>query len=302
MSGIRNVSSSDQAKFASMHVLLVDDHPHIRSIMIGILNALGVGNITTAERGDIALSHMAKSNFDLLITDYEMPGMNGVEIAKLVRRDAKAAAPTMNFQIPILMVTSHITRQRLNEARDAGIDEILAKPFTIMAVADRLNSAINKRREFVISDGFIGPCRRRGRQTDYNGPRRRDLDLPELPALEIQQEKELAGKEALSICKLAQSPDVLSAHIGEVVIATALSIAQRAKRIREPLVDRACMSLIKYVRSATTSMLLNSQIIETHGYAIFELLDNEKSNTQLATLVTRGLEHTIKIKKSKHAA
>jgi CheY-like chemotaxis protein len=302
MSDIRNVSPSDAAKFAALRVLLVDDHPHIRSIITGILNALGIVNVTTAERGDIALNYMAKAKYDVLITDYEMPGMSGIAIAKAVRKDARSATPNANFAIPILMITGNVTRERLHEVRDAGIDEILAKPFTVLGVADRLNSIVNKRREFIVCEAYIGPCRRRTSKTAYVGPKRRDSDLVELPAFEIEQEYLLVRQEARSLCKFAQAGSALGFGEREAVIATALAAAQRAKRIRDSLLERVCMSLAKYVQWAANGSPVDCSVVDSHGQSILELLDGGKRDPRISEQIVHGLEDMVARKTSQRAA
>jgi two-component system, chemotaxis family, chemotaxis protein CheY len=302
MTAIRNVSARDLARFATMRVLLVDDHANIRSIVIGILNALGVFSIVTAERGDLALEQMNNEKFDLLITDYEMPRMNGADVAKAVRKEALSTSPTTNYEIPILMITGNVTRRRLQEVRDIGIDEILAKPFTATAVADRLKSALNRKREFVISGAYVGPCRRRTRKSSLVGSMRRDSDLAELPTFEVEQEHLLARQEALALCKLAQSRRILGFGERESVLAMALSGAQRGKRIRDELLERAYMSLFTYIQWSADGTQFDAEIIETHGYAILELLELEERDNDMAELVTKGLEAAVRRRTSAHAA
>jgi CheY-like chemotaxis protein len=293
MSSIRNMSSRDVARYAALRVLLADDHPHIRSIISGILNALGISNIETTERGDIALQMLSTGNFDLLITDFEMPGMTGLEVARAVRKEARAADPKPCFEIPILMITGNITRQRLNDVRDAGIDEILAKPFTIMAVADRLNAIINNRREFIVCNAYVGPCRRRSTPNDYYGPFRRDTDLQELPEAELDQERELLRIDARAICRCAQESEILGQLQRDVVTATAIQAAERAKRMRYPLLGRAAQSLVKYVQWATTTSRVESKIVETHGQAIIELLELTAHDPAISEQVVMGLETAV---------
>ncbi len=302
MSAIRNVSARDLAKFATMRVLLVDDHANIRSIIIGILNALGIFSIVTAERGDLALEQMSNEKFDLLITDYEMPRMNGADFARAIRKQALSISPTTNFQVPILMITGNVTRRRLQEVRDIGIDEILAKPFTATAVAERLKSALNRQREFVIGVTYVGPCRRRIKKSSLLGSMRRDSDLTELPSFEVEQEHLLVRQEALSLCKLAQSRRVLGQGELESVISIALSGAQRGKRIRDELLERACTSLVTYIQWAADRSQVDSEIIETHAYVILELLDIEKRDPQMSELVTKGLEAAVRRRMSTLAA
>lgn len=290
---VRNVSSNDTSGFRALRVLLVDDHPHIRSIITGILNALGITSVVTAERGDVALSYLSDSHFDLLITDYEMPGMTGVHLAKQVRKDARTAIPSMNFKVPILMITGNVTRERLHEARDAGVDEILAKPFTVLAVADRLNAVIKKRREFIICDAYVGPCRRRATKVAYIGPMRRDSDLVELPAFEIEQERTLMLQEAQALCRLAKSNAILCSGERESVLATGLSGAQRSKRIREPLLERAFISLTTYVQWLPTSAPVESKFVQAHGQAVLELLELDALNSAKSEQLTINLEDMV---------
>lgn len=293
MSSIRNMSSRDMARYSALRVLLADNHPHIRSIISGILNALGISNIETCERGNVALQLLSTGNFDLFITDYEMPGMTGLQVAQAVRKEARSAHPKPCFEIPILMITGNVTRQRLSEVRDAGIDEILAKPFTITAVADRLNAIINHRREFIVCNAYVGPCRRRSSSPEYIGPFRRDTDLQELPEAELEQERELLRIDARAICKFAAEAEILGQLERDVVTATALQAAERAKRMRYPLLERAAQSLVKYVQWATTTSRVESIIVETHGQAIIELLELTAHDPRISEQVTAGLETAV---------
>jgi hypothetical protein len=131
---------------------------------------------------------------------------------------------------------------------------------------------------------------------------RRDSDLTELPSFEVEQEHLLVRQEALSLCKLAQSRRVLGQGELESVIAIALTGAQRGKRIRDELLERACTSLVTYIQWAGDRSQVDSQIIETHAYVILELLDLEKRDPQMAELVTKGLEAAVRRRMSAHAA
>jgi CheY-like chemotaxis protein len=289
----RKIASKNTAKFATLNVLLVDDHPNIRSILTAILNALGIMRVTAVDGGQVALDQMATANFDLIITDLDMPGMTGREMVKAIRRDARAVVPTYDFSIPILMITGNITRSILNEARDIGIDEILAKPFSAASVSERLSAVLNNRREFIVCDTYIGPCRRRGANPTYKGPMRRDTDLDELPPLEIEYERLLVLEEAKSLCRFAQFGDRLGVAECESVIATAISVSQRANRMRDPILERAASSLVRFVQTAASSALVTSDIVEVHGYAIIELLDATSRDETIIQRVLSGLEAAV---------
>jgi CheY-like chemotaxis protein len=289
----RNIATKDTAKYAALRVLLVDYHPHIRSLLTAILTALGIHKITPVDSGEKALDILSKAKFDLLMTDFEMPGMSGKELVNTIRRDALSVAPIYDARIPILMITANITRSILNEARDNGIDEILAKPFSAASVSDRLNAILNNRREFVVCETYVGPCRRRGAIPGYKGPMRRDTDLDELPPLEIEYERLLVLEEAKSLCRFAQFGDHLGIAECESAIATAISITQRANRMRDPILERAATSLVKFVQTAATSSMVASDVVQVHGYAIIELLDVSSRDEDMTQRVLSGLEAAV---------
>jgi CheY-like chemotaxis protein len=289
----RNIVSKDASKLAGLRVLLVDDHPNIRSILTAILNALGISKVTSADNGASALDILSKASFDLLITDFDMPGMTGRDLVRTIRRDARSVVPTYESRIPILMITGNITRSILNEARDIGIDEILAKPFSAASVSERLSAVLNNRREFIVCESYIGPCRRRGANPTYKGPMRRDTDLDELPPLEIEYERLLVLEEAKSLCRFAQFGDRLGVAECESVIATAISMSQRANRMRDPVLERAAMSLVKFVQTTASSFMVSSDVVQVHGYAIIELLDVSNRDEEMTQRVLDGLEAAV---------
>lgn len=289
----RNIVTKDSATLATLRVLLVDDHPNIRSLLTTILNALGVVAVTTADCAEVALGFLAKSEFDLLITDFDMPGMGGEAMVKTIRRNARSVVPAYDSRIPILAITSNITRRILDGARDMGIDEILAKPFSATLVSERLSAIINNRREFIICDSYIGPCRRRGLMLAYEGPMRRDTDLEELPALEIECERVLLLDEAKALCRFVQFGERLGVGECESAIATSISISQRAIRIRNPVIERAASSLLKYVQTSAAGTFVATDVVQIHGHAMIELLDNSNQDDVLTQRVLSGLEAAV---------
>lgn len=156
--------------FAHVRVLVVDDHDHMRRILVTLLRAIGVGEIQEAENGEIALRVLPGFQPDLVVLDLSMPGLDGVEFARRVRRDAQGAP-----RVPIIMVTGHSGLHQVLAARDAGVDEVLAKPLTPKALLQRIDAVIESERPFILSETYVGPCRRRLRVEHY-GPWRRAED------------------------------------------------------------------------------------------------------------------------------
>ena len=105
-----------------LHILLVEDSSVMRRLELVSLSSIGRHQVTQAADAQEALQLLDQSTFDVLITDYYMPGIDGIEFVKRVREDGRTA------RLPIIMVTSEADPFVEREARDAGVDEVLLKP------------------------------------------------------------------------------------------------------------------------------------------------------------------------------
>jgi len=117
---------------ADMQILVVDDFSTMRRIIKGLLHELGYGNITEADDGLTALPLLKAGNFDLLITDWNMPGMQGVELLRQVRADERLA------KLPVLMLTAEAKREQIVEAAQAGVNGYVIKPFTAAVLKEKI--------------------------------------------------------------------------------------------------------------------------------------------------------------------
>lgn len=277
--------------FANKRVLLVDDHTHIRAIFTSILNGLGMFRLSTADRSDRALSTLEAEPIDLVITDFNMPGLSGMGLAQRIRQEVRSKNPRFNPSIPIIMITSFGTKKCLMAARDAGVDEFLAKPFTTLAVAERIDSAINMQRSFIVSDNYIGPCRRRKVDPILSGLKRREADRIAI-LNEFGVERNLIQDDAQILIDLAGNNQIVEtstediAWIGE-------NTAAHAQKIRDDLLERAAMSLLKYAALASAQGKLEADIVEMHGYAVKQLLDLAGKDLNLSNQVVDSLERAV---------
>ena len=98
-----------------------------------------------------------------------MDEMNGIEFTKEVRNSPTSPNP----YVPIIMLTGHTSADCVQQARDAGVNEFLAKPVSVKAMLARLTADIEYPRPFVRTANYFGPCRRRRNNEDYKGPERR---------------------------------------------------------------------------------------------------------------------------------
>jgi two-component system chemotaxis response regulator CheY len=116
-----------------MSILVVDDFSTMRRIIKGLLQDLGFANITEADDGLTALSLLKAGNFDLLITDWNMPGMQGVELLRQVRADERMK------KLPVLMLTAEAKRAQIVAAAQAGVSGYVIKPFTAATLKEKID-------------------------------------------------------------------------------------------------------------------------------------------------------------------
>ena len=153
-------------------ILIVDDNQHMRGILKELLRAAGVSDIKEASDPLEAFEYMKSSLVDLLLVDLAMPLMDGVEFTRMVRTNEDSP----NHFLPIIMITGHSERSRVNAARDAGVNEFLVKPVTAKGLMERLSLIVNRPRNFVKSKQYFGPDRRRKADPNFSGEeRRKDL-------------------------------------------------------------------------------------------------------------------------------
>ena len=168
----------------SVRVLIVDDQDFIRSLLRHILGVLGCTSITDAMNGQAAWEIIRDNPPDLLIVDWEMEPMDGIELVKKIRNDDASPDRFM----PIIMITAHSERPRIIEARDVGINEFVMKPVSARTLFSRLNAVIEHPRRFVRAGEYFGPDRRRKRTfVDFE---RRDTKKKEkaVDAADVTQE------------------------------------------------------------------------------------------------------------------
>lgn len=168
---------------ASLHVLVVDDNAHMRSIVVAILRGIGVGTVKEASDGADAFEVMRAGAPDIVIADLNMDPIDGLDFSKMVR-----TAPDSPFPfVPIIMMTGHTERSKVIAARDAGINELLAKPISARTLLDRIVAVIDRPRPFVRTSTYVGPCRRRTNPKEFSGPWRRSTDNPEEEQKKLDQ-------------------------------------------------------------------------------------------------------------------
>ena len=120
----------------NLKFLVVDDFSTMRRIVKNLLQELGYSDITEADDGNTALPLLKAGAFDILITDWNMPGMAGLDLLKAVRGDAKLA------KLPVLMLTAEAKREQIIEAAQAGVSGYVIKPFTAATLKEKIDKIL----------------------------------------------------------------------------------------------------------------------------------------------------------------
>ncbi|MEE4296395.1 MAG: chemotaxis response regulator CheY [Wenzhouxiangella sp.] len=122
----------------NMQILVVDDFSTMRRIVKNVLRELGFSNLKEAEDGAPALQMLKTTKIDFVVTDWNMPGMTGLELLKAIRADEKLKT------IPVLMVTAEAKREQIIEAAQAGVNGYVVKPFTAQTLKVKMEKVFER--------------------------------------------------------------------------------------------------------------------------------------------------------------
>ncbi len=121
-----------------MKILVVDDFSTMRRIIKNLLRDLGFTNTEEADDGNTALPMLKTGKFDFLVTDWNMPGMTGLDLLKVIRADAALK------NLPVLMVTAEAKREQIVAAAQAGVNGYVVKPFTAAVLKEKIEKIFER--------------------------------------------------------------------------------------------------------------------------------------------------------------
>lgn len=162
--------------FKKVSILIVEDNMPMLSLTKALLEIFGAVNVLSARNGDDGFRIFCKEKPDIVIADWMMKPTDGIALTLKIRNDPDSPNPF----VPIILMTGFSEKRRVIAARDAGVTEFLMKPFNARDLYRRIAQIIEKPREFVKSDNFFGPDRRRIINENYAGPMKRIDDHGQL--------------------------------------------------------------------------------------------------------------------------
>lgn len=122
----------------NMKILVVDDFSTMRRIIKNLLKDLGFTNIQEADDGNTALPMLVQGDFDFVVTDWNMPGMQGIDLLRAIRSDDKLK------HLPVLMVTAEAKKEQIVAAAQAGVNGYVVKPFTAATLKEKLDKIFER--------------------------------------------------------------------------------------------------------------------------------------------------------------
>jgi two-component system, chemotaxis family, chemotaxis protein CheY len=156
-------------EFNKLRFLVVDDNVHMRRMLRALLLGFGSREVHEAADGAAGLKAFHQFTPDIVILDWAMPLVDGLEFARKIRQPDSHASPFT----PIIMLTGHSERRRVTSARDAGVTEFMVKPISAKGLHQRIVNVIANPRRYIRTKTYFGPDRRRNTASTYNGPERR---------------------------------------------------------------------------------------------------------------------------------
>ena len=124
----------------TLRVLCVEDNPNLRKVLVNIVKKVGYGDVVEAEDGVQAWEKIAEGGIGLVLTDWSMPRMNGLELLQKIRQAKGETA-----KLPILMITAADTKTSILEAAKEGVDAYIIKPFSVATIGEKIEEALAKR-------------------------------------------------------------------------------------------------------------------------------------------------------------
>ncbi len=153
---------------SNVKFLIVEDNKFMQTVVRRVLSALGAREVRECNDGADALKILKTWPADIVITDWAMEPLDGIELTTMIR----TAADSTNPYVPIIMLTAYSEMNRIVEARDSGVNEFVVKPISVNTLFSRIQAVIERPRPFIRIKDFFGPDRRR-KDLPFNEPDRR---------------------------------------------------------------------------------------------------------------------------------
>lgn len=286
--GVGGMSAGERDQ-SVLRILVVDDHPFQRRLITETLRAAGRVEVDFCDAADACVPVVSMMAPDILIVDWDVGGGQGLDLVKQLR---SGAAGDSQRKLPVILVAARNTLSDVERARAAGVDEVVQRPFSTATMVARVAEVRERRRDFIESVRYVGPCRRRRRRSEgYDGPRRRLFDAADknADAPDVQIRKGLARMycERLGALLKTVTPDNRDGM--RDLCLTAGQLSALAGDMNDRLLMSATSSMFNYLKGVGADAPLNADVVQAHLDAIVQLAELPNYQVELRQTVTQQL-------------
>ncbi len=274
---------------AAISLLIVEDNDPSRRLVMELLRAAGFTNLSFARDAEEAIEHLQNQAPDILLLDWGLPGMTGLELVRLIRQSALISDPRFpNPALPVVMLTARQREHDVKEARNAGVNEFVVKPFSTASLLRAISGGLTRKRRFVATEAFVGPDRRRRKAQLFPGLLRRAEDA-------ALQSPLTAGLGALRGFMRDGDGRLNMPEVNEVVAGLMRSQIE-AHDFRLSLVEQAMQSLNDYMRLFGSRA--EPEVVDVHLDALIRLNETPYADPDEALSIVRHLNVLVTKRKN----
>lgn len=251
--------------------LIVDDQEFYCLMLCDMLRGLGGYDSHKASNGQEAIEMMETLKPDIVITDLNMAPVDGFALARWIRRSPASPKRSM----PIIVLTARKDAETIVTARDHGVSELLVKPVVPKQVVSRLHSVFFEPRPFIEEATYVGPCRRRRKDPEYNGEFRRyddPLEIREMSTESIQAGNNLNRQVMRLVEQVAHFKSGSAAQV-ETLLSEIYDLKRLALQLNFPPTAKAVQALETYVAAVGEQGEMNRSLLRDHLECIAILSD-----------------------------
>jgi len=291
------------AGLQTLSFVVCDDNPFIRRLVAEVLTGAGFTHqafaTTGAELLEVTWVHQPR----VVITSSRVPGLSGLEFTRMIRAGYKDVSRTL----PIIVMTNTPTIAFLDAARDAGVDEMLVRPFNGSALLERVDAVLARPRRLVESLEYTGPCRRRRMIDSPSMPRRRLTDPLESPSEfeeDAQTNRELVRNCITRISELAEGLSQIDRAKLREIFAAVSDTERCATDASDEATAEAARSMVRYIKATGASGQPDPEVFRAHIDAMQKLSHLTAAHQDLRDELVRGLVAVVdkRLKRKTQAA
>ncbi len=278
---------------AAVSLLIVEDNEGSCRLMVELLRGAGFVNISTARNAEDAIEAVGAIHPDLLLVDWNLPGMSGIDLVTAIR--AAVVTPDARFpnpQLPIVMITGRQRASDVAAARNAGINEFVVKPFSTASILRALARALVRKPRFVAASAYAGPDRRKRKASLFPGLLKRGDDVEAAAADRLSAMfREHLSVEMTGLRAFVAARGGLTRTALDHIVTRLLDAEKKALDFRLDLIAQATQSLNDYVRHF--GQAAEADVLDVHLEALIRLNDVPASHRDEALSIVNHLHRLV---------